>query len=316
MHNWYKKALKRITWGDTIALEVIYMEYRITRDQHHLYMDKENTPVLTVPNGSTVIFETWDAMTGRVVDETGTKFFGTGLTNPCTGPLYVEEAEVGDVLKVDILDIKLNHYGFITCAPGYGAVGDKVSAPQVLITPIEGDFARFDENTLLPLAPMIGTIGTAPSGKRYPCQDPGEGGANMDITKIKPGSTVYLPVFVKGGLLSMGDVHAVMGDGEVMGSGSEIAADITVRVEVLKENKLPGICVVADDTLYTVASAPTLERCSQIAVADMVKIVMDRKGFDHDKAGMYCGAVGDLHVCQIVNAMPTVRFGMPLKYLK
>ncbi|MBQ1235201.1 MAG: acetamidase/formamidase family protein [Oscillospiraceae bacterium] len=279
-------------------------------------MDKENTPVLTVPNGSTVIFETWDAMTGRIVDETGTKYFGDGLTNPCTGPLYVEGAEVGDVLKVDILDIKLNHYGFITCAPGYGAVGDMVSAPQVLITPIEGDFARFDENTLLPLAPMIGTIGTAPSEKRYPCQDPGPGGSNMDITKIKPGSTVYLPVFVKGGLLSMGDVHAVMGDGEVMGSGSEIAADITVRVEVLKENKLPGICVVADDTLYTVASAPTLERCSQIAVADMVKIVMDRKGFDHDKAGMYCGAVGDLHVCQIVNAMPTVRFGMPLKYLK
>jgi len=292
------------------------MEYRITRDKRNLYMDNQLPPALTVPSGSTVVFETIDAMSGRIVDETGTKYFGDGLTNPCTGPLYVEGAEVGDVLKVDILDIKLNHYGFITCAPGFGAVGDKVSAPQVLITPIEGDYARFDENTLLPLAPMIGTIGTAPSGERYPCQDPGEGGANMDITKIKKGSTVYLQVYNKGALLSMGDVHAVMGDGEVMGSGSEIAADITVRVEVLKENKLPGICVVADDTLYTVASAPTLERCSQITVADMVKIVMDRKGFDHDKAGMYCGAVGDLHVCQIVNAMPTVRFGMPLKYLK
>ena len=292
------------------------MEYRITRDQHHLYMDKENTPVLTVPNGSTVIFETWDAMTGRVVDETGTKFFGTGLTNPCTGPLYVEEAEVGDVLKVDILDIKLNHYGFMTCAPGYGAAGDKVAAPQVHIVPIEGDFARFDADNLLPTTPMVGTIGTAPAGDKHPCQDPGPGGSNMDITKIKPGSTVYLPVFVKGGLLSMGDVHALMGDGEVMGSGAEIAADVTVRVEVIKENKMPGICVLCDNVLYTVASAPTLEDCAKIAVADMIQIVMDKKGFDHDTAGMYCSAVGDLIVCQMVNAMPTVRFGIALKYLK
>ena len=292
------------------------MEYRITRDQHHLYMDKENAPVLTVPNGSTVIFETWDAMTGRVVDETGTKFFGTGLTNPCTGPLYVEEAEVGDVLKVDILDIKLNHYGFMTCAPGYGAAGDKVAAPQVHIVPIEGDFARFDADNLLPTTPMVGTIGTAPAGDKHPCQDPGPGGANMDITKIKPGSTVYLPVFVKGGLLSMGDVHALMGDGEVMGSGAEIAADVTVRVEVIKENKMPGICVLCDNVLYTIASAPTMEECSKIAVAHMIQIVMDKKGFDHDTAGMYCSAVGDLHICQMVNTMPTVRFGIALKYLK
>lgn len=133
------------------------------------------------------------------------------LSNPATGPLYIEEACPGDVLKVEILKISLNPTDH-AALPGAGTFGDLLTEECVRQFSIEDGMVPFNETLQLPLQPMIGVIGTSPeSMPPFSTHIPGDHGGNMDCTKISEDTTLYLPVFVPGALLSMGDLHAVMG---------------------------------------------------------------------------------------------------------
>lgn len=289
------------------------MEY-IKRDPLYYEMDKNTAPAVTIQSGETVCVQTYDSMTGRIVDETGTKYFGVGGCNPCSGPIYVSDALPGDTLKVEILDIVPQGPCYTTCAPGFGAYADRVMDKVVHMLPIKGNYLIFQNDMQIPVRCMIGTIGVAPKDKAIDTLWPAEHGGNMDNTRIASGSTVYIPVQVEGALLFMGDVHAAMGDGEVMGAGAEVGAEITVRISVVKD-KIPCVIVDADNRLYTVASRPTLEECCQEAVWNMACLIGQYKNLSTDEAGMLCSLVGDLHICQIVDPQPTVRFGVDKYYI-
>ena len=219
-------------------------------------MSRDNAPAAYAKDGDTVRFETLDCFGGQLTSE-DQKMGGLDWNNinPATGPLYVEGAEAGDVLKVEILSIALADHGVMVHSEGERVTGRMVSGEVTKILPVENGCARFNEKLSFPIRPMIGVIGTAPAGEGIATGTPGAHGGNMDCTRIGAGTTLYLPVNVDGALLAMGDMHAVMGDGEVGVCGVEIAGRIIVRVSVMKDCALPTPFLLTDEMAATICSA-------------------------------------------------------------
>ena len=230
--------------------------------------------------------------------------------NPATGPVYVEGAEKGDVLKVEILDIKLDDMGTMCCLPENGVLGADITENQVKKVPIKDGKAIFNQFELS-LNPMIGVIGVAPENESVPCGTPGRHGGNMDNTKIAKGATLYLPVFHDGAYFGCGDVHACMGDGEIMVSGVEIGAAVSVRLTVLKGVSIDNPRLEDAENIYTIASHEDLEKAIYTATKDMCGILQKNLGYTLNEAGMLMSAAGNLQFCQVVDPERTVRMAIP-----
>ena len=230
--------------------------------------------------------------------------------NPATGPVYVEGAEKGDVLKVEILDIKLDDMGTMCCLPENGVLGADITENQVKKVPIKDGKAIFNQFELS-LNPMIGVIGVAPENESVPCGTPGRHGGNMDNTKIAKGATLYLPVFHDGAYFGCGDVHACMGDGEIMVSGVEIGAAVSVRLTVLKGVSIDNPRLEDAENIYTIASHEDLEKAIYTATKDMCGILQKNLGYTLNEVGMLMSAAGNLQFCQVVDPERTVRMAIP-----
>jgi len=293
------------------------MEYHIEKEKCIYNMSANNRPVLMVPSGSTVRFETCDCFADRVQDaDRGIESIDWEHINPATGPLYVEGARPGDVLRVEILDIIINDHGVMAAIPGSGLLGEGIEKAEVKIVPIENGLAVFNNSIKLPISPMIGVIGVAPESGSIPCGCPGSHGGNMDNTRIKKGAILYLPVFTEGALLAMGDLHACMGDGEIMVTGVEISGSVDVKVDVLNGMGLKNPMLEDDEYIYTIASSENLFKAVKTATKDMHELVMKLLGLSFNEAGMLLSAAGNVQVCQVVDPMMTVRFAMPKVLLK
>jgi amidase len=276
-------------------------------------MSPNNRPVASVEPGSTIIFETCDCFSNHIKNEN--QYFssvGWDVINPATGPVYVEGAESGDILKVEIMDIKVSDQGVMTTAPNFGVLGDLIPEEKTKVIPIVEGKAQLNEKIQVPIKPMIGVIGTAPHTEEIPTGTPGTHGGNMDCKRIVKGATLYLPINVKGALLAMGDLHAVMGDGEIVVCGVEIPGEITVRVEVIKGEDLPLPMLIEGENIMTIASAKDLDEASDIATVNMHKFLMSKINIDVHEAGMLLSALGDLRICQVVDPLKTCRMEIPL----
>ena len=158
---------------------------------------------------------------------------------------------------------------------------------------------------------MIGVIGTAPAEGAVSTMTPMDHGGNMDCTRIEEGAILYLPVFVDGGLLALGDFHAIMGEGEVGNCGVEIEGEATLKVEVVRDMKVTFPMIENEDQWMTVAYGETLDEAAKKATAQMFLFLTEYHGLDAVDAGMLIDMVGDLIICQIVNPMKTVRMEIP-----
>ncbi|MDO5715263.1 MAG: acetamidase/formamidase family protein [Tissierellia bacterium] len=289
---------------------------KLKKDQCIFAMDSTNEPIGKIKSGDRVIFETCDCFSDTVRTEEDTiSTIDFNRINPATGPLYIEEAEVGDVLKISIEKIEIDDQGAIMTAAGLGVLGDEITEEETIIAKIRGDYLEF-RNLKIPLNKMIGVIGTAPSKEAVSTGTPHDHGGNMDCTEIREGNILYLPVNTKGALLSMGDLHAAMGDGEVCGAGIEIAGEVKVKVEVLKDFTYKTPLIETQDHWMTLGSRETMEEASKVAVKNMAEIIMDQRDCDLNEAHMLLSVVGSLRVCQIVDPNMTMRMEFPKKYLK
>ncbi|MDI6601952.1 MAG: acetamidase/formamidase family protein [Thermoanaerobacteraceae bacterium] len=288
------------------------MEYRIEKEKCIYNMSANNKPVLMVPSGSTVRFETYDCFEDRIQDAgKGIENIDWEHINPATGPLYVEGARPGDVLKVEILDISINDHGVMAAIPGSGLLGERIEKAEVKIIQIRDGQAVFNNSIKLPISPMIGVIGVAPQEDSIPCGSPGPHGGNMDNTKINKGSILYLPVFVEGSLLAIGDLHACMGDGEIMVTGVEISGSVKARIEVIKDMNIKNPMLEDEENIYTIASDSNLFAAVKKATEDMHEFIMKRLRLSFNEAGMLLSAAGNVQICQVVDPMMTVRFALP-----
>ncbi|MDR3348654.1 MAG: acetamidase/formamidase family protein [Acidaminococcales bacterium] len=295
----------------------------VPAENYVLSLSKDAPPVATVKQGTPVCFETRDCFSNRLETEL-VPFTSVSWEhiNPATGPVFIEGAQAGDILRVDILDIQVAEKGVIGSAPGFGALPDSVGE-VTRIVPIKDGRALFAWpraggllRRALPIRPMIGVIGVAPPAEAVPTGTPGMHGGNMDCKRIVKNAVLYLPVFVKGALFALGDLHALMGDGEVVVCGLEIPGQVTVSFQVIKDLKLPLPLLVEGGALMALASAGTLDAAASLAARNMQGFLTDALGMDKTAAAMLLSIEGNLCVCQVVDPLKTARMEISLDILE
>jgi len=275
---------------------------RIPRDQFTYQFAAMAEPVATVAPGDQFIVETHDTSTGRIHGAEDIPDFVRVRyplkVNPAAGPIFVEGATPGDDLVVEILDIRLQPYGFVRVLARAGVLQNGIEPDGVLMARVDGEELVLGERIRLPVRPMVGVIGTAPAEGVIYTAAPGPQGSNIDVNAVTVGARVHLPVHVHGALLAIGDVHASMGDGEVSGTGVEIAGEVTVRVDLVPgaASNRPWI-ETADDWVST-GSGATLEDAVEMAVEELTRLLMARFQVSHTEAFMLISARGDVRIGQ------------------
>lgn len=289
-------------------------------DEYTFYeFSEKNKPVAVIRSGETVEFETKDCLS-NVLEEEGKRLEDTSFdkdkVNPATGPVYIEDAMPGDTLEIKIEKIRFKDRAVITCQAGYGVIGKYFTETTYRITPIADHHLTFADRITLELDPMVGVLGVTPKGEPVPTGMLGTFGGNMDNTMMREGATLYLPVFVKGALAAVGDVHARMGDGEINCSALEAPAYVTLTFKVRKDLKISNPILKTGDYFCTVSSEETLDRAADVCVEEMALILRDRMDMRFDDISMLMSAVGDLQICQTVSPLKTARYRMPLNVLE
>ncbi len=246
-------------------------------------------PVMTIDPGETIIVETINHMTPVVTSEADLHAHGSPdyREREETGPIYVNGAIPGDMLAVRIDRIDFVGYPH---AHGCGPLADQYHQQPILV-PVENGICSMPGGISVPATPMIGDIYTTPlKPVSY------DHGGNMDFTEVRPGNTLYLPVFHKGGLLVLGDVHALQGDAEIYAEGAETAADVTVTISVDSRFRHPRPLVETPDMLYTVACRGALFDSIQLATADMVDLLAGMYGMSKNDAYILACMRGNLRL--------------------
>ena len=287
-----------------------------------LAMSKDTPPVARVPQNVPVSFETMDCFSNSLRSEADLfSSVGWECINPATGPVFIEGAEPGDMLRVDILDIEVADQGVVAAAPGFGEMPDSVTE-TTRVVPVKNGIAYFNWKTArgmahreLPIKPMIGVIGVAPAGEAVPTGCPDSHGGNMDCKRIVKGARLYLPVNAPGALFATGDLHALMADGEVVVCGVEIAGLVTVSFTVIKGKRWPLPALVEGEHFMTLASDKLLDKAATQATRNMHDFLVQELGMDQTDAAMLLSVEGDLRICQVVDPQKTARMELPLAIL-
>lgn len=275
-----------------------------------------NSPVLKVPAGSTLVIDTYDCFSNQLrTAEDRMEALDWDRINPATGPIHVEGAEPGDLLKVAVNRIEIDEKGTVISGEGFGTLGGILKDIYTRIVPIRDGKAVFSNEIRIPVKPMIGVIGVAPKDAVVNTGTPGKHGGNMDNTMVGEGAVMYFNVEVPGALFALGDVHAVMGDGEIGVSGLEIPAKVNVTLDVIKGKSVESPMLENDEFWSVVESAETIEEAVQGATEKMFRFLSGRLKLMDGEIAMLMSLVGQLQFCQVVDPLKTVRFTMPKEYL-
>ncbi len=293
-------------------------DFQLSRDTHVWSFDSTAKPTITVPSGSIIDIETWDCFTGQVTSEADTvESLDLTRVNSATGPIAVEGAEPGDTLAVTLIDIKPGPIGAGMIIPEWGQLIDQVTAPQTRIFRVEGDTIHMNDHVHFPTRPMFGVIGVAPESGEVSTFLAGRHGGNLDDRMNGIGATVHMPVFQSGAMLSIGDMHASMGDGEISGTGVEIGGTGRIKVEVIK-NRLAGYPITETAThWYThgaIENDGTLNEAIKIACEEAAKLLVDQWGFTIEDAFIFLSVAGDAGIAQSTHPCPgsvIARMGVP-----
>ena len=288
---------------------------RLTRNHSIFAMDKQNPPALYVDAGERFIVETEDCCNHQIVESDDVLMDSADyLHNPASGPIFVNGCKPGDTLKVTIHKIEVDSQGVIYVSPGKGTLGNKVEKTETKIVSISEGCAKFGKY-LLPLHPMIGVIGVAPAGEAVLCVTPGPHGGNLDTVNIAEGAEIYLPVFTSGAKLAFGDVHAIMGDGEICGTGVEIRAEVEMTAEIIEDWPPSNPVVKTKESYFFIGSGKTVEEAIQIVAEASVNFIQEKNNISWTEAYMMASIATDLMVSQVVNPLKTVRIRIPKKIL-
>ncbi len=275
-----------------------------------------NKAAYSVEDGERVVVKTKDCFGGKARSSKDLfEDIAMGSVNPATGPIEVVGIRKGQTLGISIEKIRCGGSGVMMCSPNLGILGSDVRRSRTRIVPIKGSIAQFSKDIRIPLRPHIGVIGVSPANKEYPVFWPGDFGGNLDTVEACEGSTVYLPVFHDGAMVSVGDVHAAMGDGEVCGTAIEVPAELTLRFFVNRDLGVKRPMIETPTAWISFAAAKTLDAAAKIATSDLVRFVANRLGTDFEEAYMLASAAADLKISQVADPLMGVRMSISKKYL-
>jgi len=292
--------------------------HEVARDAYAFCWDNALPPALEVDSGDEVEFHVRDASGGQLHEgstATDVAALDFSRVNPVSGPVFVKGARAGDVLQVDLLELRPRGFGWTAIIPGFGLLADEFPEPWLRISTVDREGVRFGERVTLPFRPFPGTIGVAPPEPgRHSIVPPRRWGGNIDTRHLVPGTTLYLPIGVEGALLSVGDTHACQGDGEVCGTAIESAMDVAVRASVRRDLSLnaPQLSLPArgkrpdEDAAggYHVCTGvgPDLLEAARDAVRATIAYLGRRHGLEREEAYAVASVACDLRIHEVVDA--------------
>jgi amidase len=209
--------------------------------------------------------------------------------------VLVRGAEPGDALRIEVLDVQVTR-AWSVWLPDFGGLGKGTKAVRVMETPMR-DGRAYIGKISVPVRPMIGCIGVAPAqGTASTFMPAYPFGGNMDLREMEVGTTLYLPVQVAGGLLSMGDLHAAMGTQEPTWVSLEAAGSATLRISVAKGMALNYPRLHRNGATYFLGMADSYPEAHQIALDEAFRYLVDMRGMDDFEAYAYVSATVDMRL--------------------
>jgi len=289
------------------------------KDGHVYEFSPEMDPVYTATDGESLTVETIDSLNKTIQTKDDLLDSIPEEVNAATGPIAVKGAEPGDVLRVEIENVRVNEErGRVVTAPGFGLLQDDedIEHPATRITDVDGNsisFAGID----VPIDPVIGTIGVATASDTISTLTPHDHGGNLDTSDMTGGTIAYFPVFQEGAMLAIGDSKAAMADGEMCGTGAEIGTDIDITVSVISDPqvRIKRPLVDTGEMVKTIASADTMEEAVETANRDAIALLQTDQEMSKTEAYLFSSLVGGLEVSQVVDPLVTVRNAVPSKYV-
>ena len=276
----------------------------LSRDHRIYILQPENPPAIVIDDGDDLMVETWDAFEGirdpGVLQE-------KSLKGPATGPIYVHGAEPGDALKVEFISIAPKEGAAHMVMPGRGFLEEEFTEGYPTVMDFDGNQVVLPSGLRLEMQPSMGLVATTPTYVQNTASDSGPYGGDIDMKELVAGSVIYMPVFVPGGLLALGDCHAVVGDGAVAGTGAECSADSHLRVTVEKAMGIASPRALTPEHFVVLSYGEELAPAMKQAVRDMVDFLIREKGLPPYDAYTLCSLAGDVRVSRTFRPISPVK---------
>jgi acetamidase/formamidase len=270
-------------------------EHTLSAETFQVSFDASIPPALEVDPGDTVTFETSDVAYARLADGESVDAIGLPNFNRVTGPVSVRGAAPGDALRIEVLDVQVRR-AWSVWLPGFGGLGHRTDEQRAIQTPLADGHAQIGAQRV-PLRPMIGCIGTAPADGTGSTFEPAYPfGGNMDLREMEPGTTVYLPVNVAGGLLSMGDLHAAMGTAEPTSVSLEAAGEATLRIGLEPAMALRFPRLRRGGETFFLGIAESFDDAHALALDQAYDHLVDERGIDPFQAYALISARCDMRL--------------------
>jgi acetamidase/formamidase len=303
-------------------------DHFLSAEPIHSRWNRDLPPRLTIASGDTVHLECLDASGAQVrpgMTLDGYIDINRERIHALTGPIFVEGAEPGDVLQIDVLQVAHKGWGWSSVIAGLGFLKHRFADPYLFHWTLEPEVSRSLAPAIVPLRPFCGVMGVAPAQRgEFRTIPPGVFGGNMDVRELCAGAALYLPVFNQGALFSAGDAHAAQGDGEVCVNGIECPADVTLRFRLHNQRPLHGPFIEAAprnaaqeaEAWVVVESATDAINAARAATSRMIDLLVERWDFSEIHAYILCSVAMNLRLSQVVNEpMFTVSAALPKRVL-
>lgn len=292
------------------------MKNLVTREQSIYEMDKLTQPALTVKDGSVVKIKIKDHFNGQIHEarlhygELDWKQF-----SPTSGPIFVDGAEPGDLLAVTIEKIKLTSTDtFLLSGPNIGILDDLLPNNCIRRFKIQNNKIIYSEQINIHIEKSIGLLKTEAANESRPTQLPTNCGGVLNSAYLTEGATIFLPVEKQGALLHVGDVHATTGLREITSSCAEIPAEVTLRLQILKNKKAPTPVIIHDNHLICIASDSVIENAAKTALQNMVNLLTDTDKMTIEDAVFLLSLDGDFQICHLSKPSKIASIKLPLDY--
>jgi acetamidase/formamidase len=286
-------------------------------------------PALAVNSGDSIDIETYTGF--YIYDQAPPEFLTPGFLEIChnlpaerkagpgphllTGPIYVNNAEPGDVLEVRLEAISPRlPIGFNAIRPGWGALPEQFTEPRLRFIPLdlEKNIAEFPigSGIQIPIEPFFGILGVATAETNRSSIPPSNYGGNIDNRELQAGSRVFLPVFVPGALLSVGDGHSAQGDGEINVTAIETSMNGTLQIKLRKDLKFTNPIAETPTHIITMGFGETLDEAFELALKQAIAFLEYFTGLNAEEAYVLCSLAVNFHITQVVNSPQKGVHGM------
>ena len=289
-------------------------EHVLSAAPTHSRWNRALPPRLAIAPGDTVHMECLDASGAQVRPGMSVAEYlaiDRGRIHALTGPIFVEGAEPGDVLQIEVLKVAHKGWGWTSVVSGLGFLKERFSEPYLFHWTLENEVTTSLTPAVVPLRPLCGVMGVAQAEDgEFRTRPPGIFGGNMDVRELCSGAKLYLPVFNTGALFSAGDAHAAQGDGEVCINGIECPADVTLRFQVHKRRPLSRPVIESGasrdvsalgEAWIVVESGTDAIAAARVATSRMIDLLVARWGFGDVHAYLLCSTAMHLRLSQVVN---------------